>query len=88
VFSLDRQLVYPVQADKVDYAIYCRNTVGPHFGYNNDLSAYSEPFNTNNSRSNANQPTYKIGADANGNSLLTGKKDNFSPVEIETYLLK
>ncbi len=88
MFSLDRQLVYPVQADKVGGAICCSNDVGPYFGNDNDLSARNEPFNTNNSRSNANQPTYKIGADANGNSLLTGKNGAFSPVEIETYLLK
>ena len=88
MFSLDRQLVYPVQADKVGNAIYCANKYGPRFGGNSDLSANDEPFNANNSMSYADKPTYKIGADANGNSLLTGKNGNFSPVEIETYLLK
>jgi hypothetical protein len=69
--------------------IYCRSDCGPVFkadGSNWELGAYG-PFNGDDKCiSRANLPGFGIGVDADGNNLLTNKKDNFFTItEIEVW---
>jgi len=86
IFSLDKQLVFPVQDS--NKAIMCSGSWGPNFGGggSNDLSSESEPF-FENSICYASKQFYKISADDKGNSVLTGKSRKFTPVEIEVFLI-
>ena len=68
--------------------IYCFNGWGPCFdgGNESELGAF-EPFNGNgNCRSHANKPVYGIPVDADGNNMLTNKKDGkFTISELEVW---
>lgn len=75
LFSLDSLRFFPVQ-DPLR-AIYGSNDYGPSFGwsiYGYDLSARDEPFNEKGKcRSFPNNFAYRVPADKQGGSLLTGK---------------
>ena len=84
LFSVDLKLYFPV-LDPTK-AIYCKSDQGPTFGFNNDLSAYSAPFdNALNCCSRPGYPSYKVAAELNGKSVLTGTSSDFTSVEIEVY---
>ena len=73
--------------------IYCRSDWGPVFeanGNNTELGAWNEPFNGDNKCwSNANQPGFGIGRDADGNNLLTNQKGTgFTITELEVWSVK
>jgi hypothetical protein len=73
-----------------DVGIYCYTNCGPLFkadGKNCELGA-GEPFNGDNKCGSwANEPGFGIGVDADGNNLLTNKKDgeNFTITELEVW---
>ncbi len=85
LFSLDRQLVFPVQ--DASLALHFSTETGPFFGKKGEtcLGKY-ESFSYVTHVTNYDR--YKVGTDSNGNSLLTGKPiGNFTAVEIETFKL-
>ena len=69
--------------------ILCGSDCGPDFSGSgaDELSALFEPFNGDgNCKSSANEPSYGIPVDANGNNMLTNKEDEeFTISELEVW---
>ena len=84
LFSLDHKKVFKVKI--AERTIYCGSALVPCFGYDAALRANSYPFNDKDmSRSSSSSMTFGDLKDQDGNSMLTGKNDLFTAVEIETF---
>ncbi len=69
-------------------AIFCSNNLGPWFGIGvlGDILDLAQVDDNNTYLwSCPNKGAYKVGADSNGNSVLTGKKGRFTAAEIEVF---
>ena len=84
LFSVDLQRIFRIL--NPGEAIRCDIESGPCFGDNGCLGALESPFNgIGKCICSVNSDTYESTSDSNGLSLLTGKKDNFTAVEIEVF---
>lgn len=71
---------------KPSLAIFCSANWGPRFGNGSDLGAIYENFNVaGHCRSNPDCTAFKVPTDADGNSILTGTKEQFKCEELEVY---
>ena len=89
LFSLTNLKKYPLI--KINGAtIYNNSEYGPAFDLNGCiLGLYSDKMNDENrGRCYPNREAFKIPADSEGRSEITGEKNSFTCTEVEVYLIK